>query len=176
MRNQEFSSEVNAIERILESAVTLNWEDFTTRFIPVAMQIEYRSGPDCWLEYLKVWSSASRGHWNLVCEYRVHATAAHLQGVTFNDSYSSAGLTRMLDAIMHNQQAFAVASSNSGNGLVHIVPPNDTQSIAAKHLMMEMLERITSRASTGAVTGALRCAADHPRLSDQTYAGVLSPE
>src|SRR5438477_11348133 len=141
MRNQEFSSEVNAIERILESAVTLNWEDFTTRFIPVAMPIEYRSGPDCWLEYLKVWSSASRGHWNLVCEYRVHATAAHLQGVTFNDSYSSAGLTRMLDAIMHNQQAFAVASSNSGNGVVHSVPHNESRSTAPNHLVIAMIVR-----------------------------------
>ena len=176
MRNEEFSREVNAMERILESAVTLNWEDFTTSYTPVAMQIEYRNGPERSLEHLKLWSSALRGHWNLVCEYWVHATATHLQGAIFSDSYSSAGLTRMLEAIMQNQQAFAVPHSDSTGGLVHIAPPNETESIAAKHLMIAGLERITSRTSTGTVTAAIRSAANHPMVSGQTYTGVSSPE
>jgi hypothetical protein len=176
MRNEEFSREVNAMERILESAVTLNWEDFTTSYTPVAMQMQYRSGPERSLEHLKLWSSASRGHWNLVCEYWVHATKTHVQGVTFSDRYSSAGLTRMLEAIMQNQQAFAVPHSDSSGGLVQIAPPNETDSIAAKHLMIEMLERITSRTSTGTVTAAIRSAANHPMLSSQTYTSVSSPE
>ena len=176
MWNEKFSREANAMERILECAVVLNWEDLTTRFIPVAMQMEYRSGPDRSLEHLKLWSSASRGHWKLVCEYWVHATATHVQDLTFSDSYSSAGLARMLKAIMKNQQAFAVPQSNSADGLVHIAPPNETESIVARHLMIEVLERITSRTSKGTITAAISSAANHSRVSSHTYAGVPSPE
>ena len=166
MHTEEFSREMNAIERILESAVTLSWQDLTTKFIPIAMQVEYRRRPDQALEHLKLWSSASRGHWNLVCEYWMHSTATHSQGITFTETYSSAGLTRMLDVIMQNQPSFAVPHSYFANGLVQIAPPDKTQSIAAKHLMVEMLERITSRTSAGAATAALRSAADHPMVSD----------
>src|SRR5690242_4019010 len=108
MPNEEFSREMSAIERILESAVTLSWKDLATSFAPLAMQVEYRRRPDRALEHLKLWSSASRGHWNLVCEYWMHATPSHSQGITFTETYSSAGLTLMLDAIMQNQQSFAV--------------------------------------------------------------------
>jgi hypothetical protein len=164
MRNEKFSREANAIDQILESAVTLSWGDLATGPTPLAMQVEYRSRPDRELEHLRLWSSPSRGHWNLVCEYWMHPTAGHAQGVTFTPAYSSAGLTRMLEAIMQNQRSFAIPHSDSADGLVNIAPPDKTQSIAAKHLMVEMLERITSRTSAGAVTAALRSAADHPTV------------
>jgi len=166
MHTEEFSREMNALERVLESAVTLSWQDLATSFPPLAMQVEYRRQPDHALEHLKLWSSASRGHWKLVCEYWLHANATHSQGITFTDTYSSAGLTRMLEAIMQNQESFATPHSDFADGLVQIAPPNKTQSIAAKHLMVEMLERITSRTSGGATAAALRYAADHPTVSD----------
>ena len=166
MLNEEFSREMDAIERLIACAVTLSWEDLATSFIPLAMQVEYQKRPNCELEHLKLWSSTARGHWNLVCEYWTHPTATHSQGVTFTDTYSSAGLTRMLDVIMQNQQSFAVTHSDFADGLVQIAPPDQTQSIAAKHLMVETLERITSRSSAGAVTAAIRSAADHPALPD----------
>lgn len=165
MANEEFSREMDAIERVIESAVTLSWEDLATSFPPLAMQVEYQTRPDCGLQNLKLWSSASRGHWKLVCEYRMHATATHSQGITFTEAYSSAGLTRMFEAIMQNQQSFAVPQSEFANGLVQIAPPDETQSIAAKHLIVEMLERITSRSSGGGITAAaMRYAANHPAL------------
>lgn len=167
MHNEAFSREMNAIERILESAVTLSWQDLGTSFTPLAMQLEYRRRSDQSLERVKLWSSASCGHWNLVCEYWMHATAAHAQGVTFTDTYSSPGLTRMLEAIMQNQESFATPHSNFANGRVHIAPPDKTQSIAARHLMVEVLQRITKRASAGPVTAALRSAADHPTAWDR---------
>ena len=67
---------------------------------------------------------------------------------------------------MQNQESFATPHSDFADGLVQIAPPNKTQSIAAKHLMVEMLERITSRTSAGATAAALRYAADHPTVSD----------
>ena len=164
MPNEEFSREMDAIERLIESAVTLSWEDLATSFPPLAMQVEYHRRPDRALEHLKLWSSASRGHWNLVCDYWMHPTATHSQGITFTDTYSSAGLTRMFDAIMQNQQSLALPQGDFANGLVQIAPPGKTQSIAAKHLMAETLERITSRGSAGTVTAAMRYAADHPAL------------
>jgi hypothetical protein len=166
MPNEEFSREMDAIERLIESAVTLSWEDLATSFAPLAMQVEYQRRPDRALEHMKLWSSTSRGHWNLVCEYWMHSTATHSQGVTFTDTYSSAALTRMLNAIMQNQQSLALPHGDFANKLVQIAPPNKTRSIAAKHLIVEMLERITSRSSAGTVTAAMRSAAGHPTLLD----------
>ena len=116
MHTEEFSREMNALERVLESAVTLSWQDLATSFPPLAMQVEYRRQPDHALEHLKLWSSASRGHWKLVCEYWLHANATHSQGITFTDTYSSAGLTRMLEAIMQNQESFATPHSDFADG------------------------------------------------------------
>ena len=164
MANEEFSREMHDMDRLLESAVALNWEDLATGSPPLAMQVEYRRRPDCEVENLKLWSSPSRGHWTLVCEYRMHPTATHAQGITFTGAYCSAGLTHMFDVIMQNQQSFALPHSDFANGLVQIAPPDNTHSITAKHLMVEMLERITSRGSAGAVTAAMRYAADHPAL------------
>src|SRR5690242_21714133 len=103
MQNEEFSREVHAIDRLLESAVALSWEDLTTSFPPLAMQVEYRSRADGELENLKLWSSPSRGHWTLICEYRMQSTGTHSQGISFTGAYSSAGLAHMFGAIMQNQ-------------------------------------------------------------------------
>ena len=164
MQNGTELPPINTIERILESAVCLNWKDFVSGSLPLAMQLEYRMGPSRSLESLKLWSSTSRGYWNLVCEYWMQSSATHHQGTTFTGTYSSPGLTRMLDAIMHHQQAFSFNSTNLLDGRVQVASPGEAQSAAAKLQMTGALERITSRNPPEQITAAMRSAAGHPAL------------
>jgi hypothetical protein len=149
MQNGRDLRAINTIERILECAVCLNWKDFALNSLPMTMQLEYRSGLTHSLDSLKLWSSTSRGYWNLVCEYWMQSSTTHQQGITFTGTYSSPALTRMLDAIMHHQDAFSRDSTELLDGLVQVASPNETQSAAARLQMSQALERITSRTPPG---------------------------
>ncbi|HVH85264.1 MAG TPA: hypothetical protein VM912_00970, partial [Terriglobales bacterium] len=94
------------IDRMLECAVTLNWKDLTQSDEAASIQVEYRTGPQHSLEYLKLWSSKERGYWHLVAEYWMHSSAAHESGASFSDGNYSADLALMLDAIMQHQEGF----------------------------------------------------------------------
>src|SRR6185437_7747187 len=68
------------IDRILECAVTVNWKDLTKAQSNTSMRIEYRSGPQHSLEYLKLWSSSERGYWHLLAEYWMQSSIEHRSG------------------------------------------------------------------------------------------------
>jgi len=114
------------IDRILECAVALNWNGLTQGDETTAMQVEYQTGPSHTLEYLKIWSSTTRGYWNLVCEYWMQAGSGHESGATFSGREYSGDFTWMLDAIMQHQGAFLPGSSDFVEGLVQINRPTDT--------------------------------------------------
>ena len=155
---------VNTIDRILECAVYLNWKDFASDSSPMAVRMEYRTGPTRSLKCVKLWSSASRGHWKLVCQYWMQPDPTHQQGVMFAKTCSSPGLTRMLDAIMQHQEVFSVACTDLRDCVVQIASPDEAQCAAAKRDMTKALERITSRNSAGTASVAMRFAADHPSV------------
>jgi len=140
------SGHEQTIDRILQCAVALNWKslaaDETT-----AMQVEYRTGPQHSLEYLKLWSSRARGFWNLVCEYWMLSSPAHQSGATFSGGTHSADLAWMLDAIMQHQGEFMAASTVFVDGLVQIGPPTAADISAAQKDMTEALDRIGSLAA-----------------------------
>jgi hypothetical protein len=164
MPNGKDPQAINTIKHILECAVCLNWKDFVSNSLPLAMQLEYRVGQTRSLESLKLWSSTSRGYWNLVCEYWMQSSTTHQQGITFTGTYSSPGLGRMLDAIMHHQEAFSFDCAEPLDGLVQVASPGETQSAAARLQMTQALERITSHNPPGQMTAAMRSAGDHPAL------------
>lgn len=162
MLNAKDPQAINTIDRIIECAVYLNWKDFAFDSSPVAVRMEYRTGPARSLKCLKLWSSVSRGHWKLVCEYWTEPNPIQRQGITFSKSYSSLGFTRMLDAIMQHQEAFSVRQTDLRDRMVQITSPDEAQCVAAKREMTEALQRITSRNSVGTASIAMRFAADHP--------------
>ena len=164
MHSGNDTNSVNTIDRILECAVYLNWKDFTSGSSPTAVRLAYLTGPARSLKCVKLWSSASRGHWRLICQYWMQPDPTHQQGVMFTKAYSSLGLTRMLDAIMRHQEAFSVARTDLRDCVVQIASPDEAQCAAAKRDMTKALERITSRNSAGAASVAMRFAADHPSV------------
>lgn len=135
--------EHTTIDRILQCAVALNWKSLTANDT-AAMQVEYRTGPRQSLEYLKLWSSSSRGFWNLVCEYWMLSSPAHESGATFRGSNHSTDLAWMLDAVMQHQGEFVAASTGFVDGLVQINRPTDADIVSAQKDMTEALDRIAS--------------------------------
>src|SRR5690242_13032346 len=111
------------IDRILECAVALNWNALAQGDEATALQVEYRIKPGQSLDYLKLWSSTTRGVWHLVCEYWMQSSSTHESGTTFAEGKYSGDFTWMLDAIMQHQRAFLPGSSAFVDGLVQISRP-----------------------------------------------------
>ena len=139
------SGEGNAsIDRILECAVALNWNALVRTDETTALQVEYRIGPGQSLDYLKLWSSTTRGVWQLVCEYWMQSSSGHESGTTFNGDNYSGDLTWMLDAIMQHQRAFLPGSSTFVDGLVQINRPTGAELASARADMNQALDRVGS--------------------------------
>ena len=154
-------TEDSTLDRALDSAISASWKELAQGSPIEAMQVEYRTGASGSLDYLKLWSSTLRGHWNLVCEYWIQANGTHSRGITFLKPYSSASLARTLDVIMRNQERFCPASMELLDGLVQVAPPDEIQAAAASNHIAQILERITSKNSPGTVTAAMRTATGH---------------
>ena len=72
--------EKKTFERILESAIVVSWADLIHGVETGLIHIEYSFAPTDTLDYLKVWSSITRGHWLLACEYWMSASTFHSSG------------------------------------------------------------------------------------------------
>jgi len=58
-----------SLDQVLESAIVMSWTDLMHGTGAGLFHIEYGFAPGGTLDYLKVWSSITRGHWLLACEY-----------------------------------------------------------------------------------------------------------
>ena len=141
--NKRFS-ENTTIDRILECAVALNWNALAHADEATALQVEYRIGPGKSLDYLKLWSSTTRGVWHLICEYWMQSSSTHESGTTFTGGKYSGDFTWMLDAIMQHQGAFRPGSANFMDGLVQVKRPTDADLASARADMNEALDRVGS--------------------------------
>src|SRR5579864_5834998 len=74
------------LDQILESAVVLSWKDLLPGTRTNLVHVEYRLGPGGSLEFLKIWSSITRGHQYLVCEWSPSPAANH---VDFSNDFCS---------------------------------------------------------------------------------------
>src|SRR5690349_7279192 len=89
------ADENQSLERALESAIVVSWTDLMHGSQTGLVHVEYGFAPTGTLDYLKVWSSITRGHWLLACEYWMSATAFHDIGVRFDNGYESEGLAHI---------------------------------------------------------------------------------
>jgi hypothetical protein len=131
-----------SLERILESAIVASWADLMRGALAGLIHIEYAFAPTGTLDYLKVWSSLTRGHWLLACEYWMSATTFHGAGVRFDSGYQSAGLAHILDSVMLHQAAFTLPANLGRQGLLQISTPTEEQSTAAAQSVNEALDHL----------------------------------
>jgi hypothetical protein len=132
------------MDRILESAVVLNWEDLRHVSQRGLIHIEYAPGKS--LQYLKVWQLTGKGEWSLVCEYwmsrgPIATPATPPGGMTFSNGYHSEGLAQMLEVIMEHQGEF-VPSEGPSAGLVQVTRPSEEEKQAANTCMNQTYNRL----------------------------------
>ncbi len=116
------------LEGILESAVIISWADLMRAAETGLIHIEYGFSPTGTLDYLKVWSSITRGHWLLACEYWMSANTFHAAGVRFDNGYESEGLAHILESVMQHQDSFVLPPNLGRQGLLQIPTPTQAES------------------------------------------------
>jgi hypothetical protein len=138
-------SEVNqSLGRTLESAVIVSWADLIHDSRSGLIHIEYGFAPSGTLEYLKIWSSLTRGHWLLACEYWMSESKYHSAGVRFDNGYESASLSNILERVMQHQTVFVLPENMGRQGLLQISTPTEQERTAAGQRIRDALDRLGS--------------------------------
>jgi len=131
-----------SLDRTLEAAITVSWADLMHGAPTGLIHIEYGFAPTGTLDYLKVWSSLTRGHWLLACEYWMSESTFHGAGVRFDNGYASEGLAHILESVMQHQNSFVLAANLGRQGLLQIEMPTEAQSAAATAWVNEAVDRL----------------------------------
>ena len=114
-----------SLDRALEYAVIQSWDELMPDRTAGLIHIEYQTGSDGVIEFLKVWSSIARGTWKLVCEMWMRPLWSHVTGLRFENSYRSESLSKNLELIMGQEQTFSRVSEQAG--LIQIHPPTEEE-------------------------------------------------
>ena len=131
-----------SLERILECAVVVSWGDLVRGTQAGSIHVEYELAPDCTVDSLKVWSSTSRGHWFLACEYWMSSSPLHQVGIHFRNGYTSEGLAQNLEFVMRHQTAFSPPMDLGRQGLLQIQTPTQEEGVVASASVSEALNRV----------------------------------
>lgn|SRR5208283_114664 len=124
------------LDRILQSAVILNWKDLVQATAGGLLQIEYHIGASRSVDSLKMWCSNTRGYWSLICDYSIHPGWSN--GPRFSNGFHSRDLGRLLESIMMNQDLFRHESEPNRNVVVQVAPPTSEATAIAKLQLTEI--------------------------------------
>jgi len=133
-----------SLERILESAIVVFWADLIHGAPTGLIHIEYGFATGGTLDYLKFWSSLTRGHWLLACEYWTTSSTFHDAGVHFDNGYQSEGLADILEFVMQHQNSFILPPNLGRQGLLQVTTPTEEESVAAAASVKDAFDRIGS--------------------------------
>ena len=136
--------ENQSLERMLESAIVVSWADLMRGAQTGLIHIDYGFAAGGTLDYLKFWSSITRGHWLLAGEYWMSASKSHRTGVHFDNGYQSDGLAHILESVMQHQTAFSLPADLGRQGLLQIPTPTQEESVVAAASVNEALDHLGS--------------------------------
>jgi len=137
-------TENHTLEQMLECAIVASWEDLTNGTQPGLIHIEYNLTAGGTVDDLRIWSSVTRGHWLLVCEYGMSASNSHGSGVRFDNGYHSEGLAHRLEFVMQHQNAFALPPNLGRPGLLQIPHPTEAEIGTAATSIREVFDHASS--------------------------------
>ncbi len=120
-----------SLDQVLESATVVSWTDLMRGAQTGVIHIEYGFAVGDTLDYLKLWSSISRGHWLLACGYWMTASTFHDGGIHFENGYHSEGLAQILESVMQHQSAFILPVNLGRQGLLQIASPTEEETATA---------------------------------------------
>lgn len=119
------------LKTALEDAVVLSWNELMPASPNGVVNVEYHTGPDHLLEYLKVWASRERGYWNLICEYWKGSLWSHLPGLSLEAGYQPGDFSRRLEDLMQHEDTFDKTQQLDAS--VRIYPPTEDERTAAEN-------------------------------------------
>ena len=96
------------------------------------------------VEFIKVWSSTTRGLWDLVCEHWMRSGASNQNGLRFASEYKSERLARMLKSIMQNQEIFLVTTPAGSDRMIQGPPPTENDKVAASGMVEAFRDRLAN--------------------------------
>jgi len=129
------ASEQSSLQRILESAVVLSWNDLMAS-VDGSIQIEFRTSQTKSVEYLKLWASgAIRGNWSLICQSSV-ASPNTPRRIDFTNGFHSGFLSQTLEFVLANQDRFPTPS-DSFTSLIQIHSPTEQEVASATEYVKE---------------------------------------
>jgi hypothetical protein len=114
-----------SLDRALEYAVIQSWDELMPDRTAGLIHIEYQTGSDGVIEFLKVWSSVARGTWKLVCELWMLPLWSHATGLQFENNYHSDALGNNLELIMRQEKGFPRAPDQAGP--IQVYPPTQEE-------------------------------------------------
>ena len=132
------------LDHILESAIVASWPVLMRGTHVGLVHIEYAFAPAGALDYMKVWTSVTRGHWLLACEYWMSANTFHRIGVRFENGYQSEELARFLEFVMQHQNCFVPPPNLGRQGLLQIPMPTEKESTEAAITVNEAIHSFGS--------------------------------
>jgi hypothetical protein len=115
------------LDKALEFAVILGWDDLKKVTDSCSARVEYRSAPGTAVDYLSIWSVNAEGKQNMVCDYWTWTSPAHPSGICFNNKFHSHPLALALDFILMNQDQFTRPADACDEGLALIYPPTGNE-------------------------------------------------
>jgi hypothetical protein len=144
-------NENQSLDQVLEAATVVSWADLMRGAPASLVHIEYGFADGGTLDYLKFWSSISRGHWLLACAYWMSMSTFHDPGIRFENGYHSEGLASILELVMQHQLLFALPPNLGRQGLLQIAAPSEEQNTAATMSVSQARGRISSMLASSAV-------------------------
>jgi hypothetical protein len=136
------TNESQSLERMLGYAVVVSWAELMRGAQTGLIHIEYGFAASGTLDYLKFWSSISRGHWLLAAEYWTSPSKSHNTGVHFDNGYKSETLKHILDSLMQHRTEFSLPVDFGRQGLLQVATPTQQESISASALVNETLHQL----------------------------------
>jgi hypothetical protein len=120
------------LNRLLSSAVVLSWDELMPDPTSGLMHIEYQTGDDGSLDFVKFWSSTVWGEWKLVCELWMRTLWSHATGVRFGNDYHCVNLARTLEELAAYERPLSLVPGL--RSLIQVFPPSDVQRREAERL------------------------------------------
>ena len=133
-----------SLDKVLESATVVSWIDLMRGAQTGVIHIEYGFTVSDTLDYLKVWSSITGGHWLLACGYWMTASTFHASGIHFENGYRSDGLAQILESVMQHQSAFILPVNMGRQGLLQIASPTEEETTTAAASVRNACECVQS--------------------------------
>ena len=140
-----------SFDHVLESAVISSWTALTRGAQTGLIHIEYGFAAGGTMDYLKIWSSLTRGRWLLACEYWMSPSTFHNTGVRFDNGYESEELAHILEFMMQHQNSFVLPPNLGRQELLQISTPTVEESVAAAAMIDETFDRLASSLARPAV-------------------------